>query len=333
MIDVRPERDEQAVDFVRARIDVRSQAELPAHRSRQEPRRIDLRSSPRKPAQRAERQLHARDDGRRSQVDDQVVRSRSTTGSDVGRPCARAAAHAAWSGSVTGEANELRSCRGRARRHDHPPARAGPARGEHPDVRPAARRGDARRRRASATWRSPAEASSTPRSGAASRARGSGSARCVDRLETPLAMALRGRFLVGSHPVDADFVRRFIASAAQNGIEVFRLNDPLNDVSNLREAAEAIADAGAELAAGLVYSSGPTGETEPLVEQASQLPRARRGARAPPRPDGSLQPHRAQRARHAACTRRRACRSASTARARAATRSRSRSRPRAPAPT
>ena len=34
------------------------------------------------------------------------------------------------------------------------------------------------------------------------------------RLETPLAMALRGRFLVGSHPVDADFVRRFIASAA-----------------------------------------------------------------------------------------------------------------------
>src|SRR6266705_5855016 len=50
------------------------------------------------------------------------------------------------------------------------------------------------------------------------------------RLETPLAMALRGRFLVGSHPVDADFVRRFIASAAQNGISVFRLNDPLNDV-------------------------------------------------------------------------------------------------------
>src|SRR5436853_7107307 len=50
------------------------------------------------------------------------------------------------------------------------------------------------------------------------------------RLDTPLAMALRGRFLVGSHPVDADFVRRFIASAAQNGIEVFRLNDPLNDV-------------------------------------------------------------------------------------------------------
>jgi oxaloacetate decarboxylase (Na+ extruding) subunit alpha len=115
-----------------------------------------------------------------------------------------------------------------------------------------------------------------------------------DRLETPLAMALRGRFLVGSHPVDADFVRRFIASAAQNGIEVFRLNDPLNDVSNLREAAEAIADAGAELAAGLVYSSGPTGETEPLVEQASQLPELGVARVLLHDPAGSLQPHRAR---------------------------------------
>jgi oxaloacetate decarboxylase alpha subunit len=114
-----------------------------------------------------------------------------------------------------------------------------------------------------------------------------------DRLETPLAMALRGRFLVGSHPVDADFVRRFIASAAQNGIEVFRLNDPLNDVSNLREAAEAIADAGAQLAAGLVYSSGPTGETEPLVEQASQLPELGVARVLLHDPTGSLQPHRA----------------------------------------
>src|SRR5436305_3150973 len=113
------------------------------------------------------------------------------------------------------------------------------------------------------------------------------------RVETPLAMALRGRVLVGSRPVDSDYVRRFIASAAQNGIDVFRLNDPLNDVSNLREAAEAIADAGAELVAGLVYSSGPTGETEPLVEQASQLPELGAARVLLHDPAGSLQPHRA----------------------------------------
>ena len=43
------------------------------------------------------------------------------------------------------------------------------------------------------------------------------------RVKTPLGLALRGRFLVGSRPVDADFARRFVASAAQNGIDVFRL--------------------------------------------------------------------------------------------------------------
>ncbi len=113
------------------------------------------------------------------------------------------------------------------------------------------------------------------------------------RVKTPLGMALRGRFLVGSRPVDSDFIRRFVASAAQNGIDVFRLNDPLNDVSNLRDAAEAIANAGAEFEAGLVYSSGPTGETEPLVEQARKLPDLGAARVLLHDPTGSLQPHRA----------------------------------------
>src|SRR5436189_6179697 len=79
------------------------------------------------------------------------------------------------------------------------------------------------------------------------------------RVKTPLGLALRGRFLVGTRPVDADFSRRFVASAAANGIDVFRLHDPLNDVSNLRDAAEAIVAADRDFEAGLVYRPGPTG--------------------------------------------------------------------------
>src|SRR5687768_18548577 len=60
------------------------------------------------------------------------------------------------------------------------------------------------------------------------------------RTKTPLGMALRGRFLVGSRPLGRDLVRRFIASAAASGIDVFRIHDPLNDLGNLREAADAI---------------------------------------------------------------------------------------------
>jgi len=115
-----------------------------------------------------------------------------------------------------------------------------------------------------------------------------------ERTETPLAMALRGRFLVGSRPVGGDFVRRFVASAAESGIEVFRLHDPLNDLENLREAGEAITDAGKEFDAGLVYGSGYTGETEALVEQARKLPELGASRVLLHDPSGALQPHRAQ---------------------------------------
>jgi oxaloacetate decarboxylase (Na+ extruding) subunit alpha len=91
------------------------------------------------------------------------------------------------------------------------------------------------------------------------------------RCSTPLGMALRGRFLVGSRPVSGDLARRFIASAAASGIDVFRLHDPLNDLGNLREAADAIRDAGKELSVGLVHSPGPSGEAEVLLERAHRL--------------------------------------------------------------
>ena len=115
-----------------------------------------------------------------------------------------------------------------------------------------------------------------------------------ERTETPLAMALRGRFLVGSHPVGGDFVRRFVASAAESGIEVFRLHDPLNDVENLREAGEAITAAGKEFDAGLVYGSGYTGEVEALVEQARKLPGLGAARVLVHDPSSSLEPQQAQ---------------------------------------
>ena len=97
--------------------------------------------------------------------------------------------------------------------------------------------------------------------------------RAIDaRTTTPLGLALRGRFLTGSRPVSADIVRRFVSCAADNGIDIFRLHDPLNDVSNLLEAGEAILAAGKEFHVGLVYSAGREGEIDALVERAKQLP-------------------------------------------------------------
>src|SRR4051794_3260867 len=112
------------------------------------------------------------------------------------------------------------------------------------------------------------------------------------RTRTPLALALRGRFLVGSRPVGPDFARRFVESAAESGIDVFRLHAPLNDVSNLREAAEAITGAAREFDAGLVYSPGPSGEIDALAAQAQRLPELGAARVLLHDPSGALEPHR-----------------------------------------
>ena len=110
------------------------------------------------------------------------------------------------------------------------------------------------------------------------------------RTKTPLMLAVRGRFLVGSRPASNDSVRRFMASAAESGIDVFRLHDPLNDAGNLRVAAEAVIAAGREFDAGLLYGSS---RHDALAEAAKRLPEIGAARIVLDDPAGLMQPHRA----------------------------------------
>jgi oxaloacetate decarboxylase alpha subunit len=110
------------------------------------------------------------------------------------------------------------------------------------------------------------------------------------RTTTPLMLAVRGRFLVGSRPVGDDLVRRFMASAAESGIDSFRLHDPLNDPGNLKVAAEAVAAAGREFDAGLLYGSS---RHDALVETARRMPEIGAARIVLDDPAGLLQPARA----------------------------------------
>jgi oxaloacetate decarboxylase alpha subunit len=87
--------------------------------------------------------------------------------------------------------------------------------------------------------------------------------------KTPLALALRGRFLVGATPVGGEIARRFVATAAESGIDAFRLHDPLNDLDNLRQPAEAVLEAGRELDVGLLYGSH---RREAVLDSAKRVP-------------------------------------------------------------
>ncbi len=113
------------------------------------------------------------------------------------------------------------------------------------------------------------------------------------RCSTPLGMALRGRLLVGSRPLSRDLVSSFVASAAESGIDIFRIHDPLNDLANLgsgrgdpRSGERACRRARAQ--------PGPGGR-HGHPARAGQAPRgARRVSRPHPRSVGVLDPARAR---------------------------------------
>jgi oxaloacetate decarboxylase (Na+ extruding) subunit alpha len=58
--------------------------------------------------------------------------------------------------------------------------------------------------------------------------------------KTPLQMLLRGQNILGYKNYPDDLVERFIALACQNGVDIFRIFDALNDTRNLENAIKAV---------------------------------------------------------------------------------------------
>ena len=74
---------------------------------------------------------------------------------------------------------------------------------------------------------------------------------------TPLMATLSGQMLVGHRHLPDDVVDSFVRLAAEAGISVFRLLDPLNDVANLATAVRAAKAAGAVVEGVVVCSDAP----------------------------------------------------------------------------
>ena len=58
--------------------------------------------------------------------------------------------------------------------------------------------------------------------------------------KTPLQMLLRGQNLLGYRHYGDDVVERLVDKAAENGMDVFRIFDALNDIRNIRTALKAV---------------------------------------------------------------------------------------------
>lgn len=88
---------------------------------------------------------------------------------------------------------------------------------------------------------------------------------------TRLQMLLRGQNLLGYRHYADDVVEAFVAKSAENGIDVFRVFDALNDLRNLETAIAAVKKSGKHAQGTIAYTTSPVHTEELFVQQALAL--------------------------------------------------------------
>jgi len=88
---------------------------------------------------------------------------------------------------------------------------------------------------------------------------------------TRLQMLLRGQNLLGYRHYSDDVVREFVLRSAENGIDVFRVFDALNDIRNLEVAIEAVRQTGRHAQGTICYTTSPVHEIRTFVAMARDL--------------------------------------------------------------
>ena len=89
--------------------------------------------------------------------------------------------------------------------------------------------------------------------------------------KTPLQMLLRGQNLVGYQHYSDDIVEAFVEKAYDNGVQIFRIFDALNDVRNMETAMRAAKRAGGHVQAAVVYTVSPVHTIDHYIETGKKL--------------------------------------------------------------
>ena len=88
--------------------------------------------------------------------------------------------------------------------------------------------------------------------------------------KTPLQMLLRGQNLVGYRNYADDVVDRFVALAVENGMDIFRVFDALNDTRNIETAIKAVKKHGGHAQGTLCYTISPVHTIKKFVQYAKE---------------------------------------------------------------
>ncbi len=90
-------------------------------------------------------------------------------------------------------------------------------------------------------------------------------------VNTPAQMLLRGQNLVGYKHYSDDVVEKFVKKAHENGIDIFRVFDAVNDIRNMEKAITVAKKEGAHVQGTISYTTSPVHTIEKYVELATEL--------------------------------------------------------------
>ncbi|MEI6563979.1 MAG: pyruvate carboxylase subunit B [bacterium] len=88
--------------------------------------------------------------------------------------------------------------------------------------------------------------------------------------KTPLQMLLRGQNILGYKNYSDDVVDRFIALAIENGVDIFRIFDALNDTRNLEQAIKCVKKYGGHAQGTISYTVSPVHTVDLYVKVAQE---------------------------------------------------------------
>jgi pyruvate carboxylase subunit B len=86
-----------------------------------------------------------------------------------------------------------------------------------------------------------------------------------------IKMLLRGQNLLGYRHYSDDVVRAFVQKSADNGVDVFRIFDAMNDMRNLKTSIAAVKKVGKHAEGTLAYTTSPVHDVEHFVGLAKEL--------------------------------------------------------------
>ncbi len=88
---------------------------------------------------------------------------------------------------------------------------------------------------------------------------------------TKLQMLLRGQNLLGYKHYPDDVVRKFVAKSVENGIDIIRIFDALNDVRNIEVAVDQTIKSGAHASGTICFTLSPVHDIESYIKLAKDM--------------------------------------------------------------